>query len=75
MNQFGLENAVEKNRIGAERTEDEVACVHTVSRTGMQGCPLNGLKPEHLESSAHREAWKMRSSWKMNGRYFCCYCC
>ena len=41
--------------IGAERTEDEVACVHTMSGRGMQGCSLNGLKPEHLERSAHKE--------------------
>lgn len=41
--------------IGAKRTEDEVACVRTVSRTGMQGCSLNRLKPEHLESSTHQE--------------------
>lgn len=41
--------------IGAKRTEDEVACVRTVSRTGMQGCSLNRLKPEHLESSTHKE--------------------
>lgn len=53
--------------IGAERAEDEVACVHAMSRTGMQdafevGSNLSTLRSLHKERSLENEK-QLEDEW------------
>lgn len=59
--------------IGAQRTEEEVACVDTVSRTRTTGQRFKWIQtpaPAVRGLLPDREAWKVRSSWESTGHSF-----